>query len=50
MLKYSLFLDIFQLLRQTFSHFCFCFVFLCDFVTIDILIRLKNNDFPTLAI
>ena len=29
-LRIPLFLVIFQLLRQTFSYFCFCFVFLCD--------------------
>ena len=29
-LRIPLILDNFQLLRQTFSYFCFCFVFLCD--------------------
>ena len=46
-LRIPLFLDIFQLLRQTFSYFCFCFVFLCD-IDQNTLIGLKNNHFTTL--
>ena len=29
-LSIPLFLDTFQLIRETFSYFCFCFIFLCD--------------------
>ena len=44
--------DVFQLLRETFSYFCFCFVFQCDNWSkyFDTLIGLKNNHFTTLAI
>ena len=47
-LKIPLFLDTFQLLRQTFS---FAFVlFFCATIDQDTLIGLKNNYFRTLAL